>query len=489
MFHVVIGEFEHETNTFSSKKTDYACFCGREYMEGDSILSYYKGTNSEMGGVVDILSGQKDIRLWPSVAADAIPAGPVTADMWRRVRDVLAATIAKAGKVDGVLLCLHGAMVTELSEDGEGDLLEEVRALVGPEVPIMATLDLHANITEKMLRCATVLCPYRAYPHSDQRERGIEAAGLMLRTLRGEIRPVMRYAKRPFLLAAIPTAMPAMHKHVQRAAEFEGQSGVLSVSIGHGFFCADIKEAGLTTLCVTNGDADRAQDIAEQLAEGIWQDRAALQRTFYTPEQAIAQAREENLRPVVFADVADNPGGGSTGDGTHLLRAMLKAGVRDAAVALICDPESVDAAFAAGAGSTVSLRLGGKQCPEVLGEPIECQAYVKSLHDGRYVNDGPMSGGLAVDLQGSAVVVVDGIEVIVVRNVTQPYDVQIFRAHGIEPLRRSIVVVKSSVHFRAAFEPLAKKVYDIECPGLMPQNPRAMTYKNLRRPMYPLDEI
>ena len=227
-----------------------------------------------------------------------------------------------------------------------------------------------------------------------------------------------------------------MQKHVQRAAGFEKEPGVLSVSIGHGFFCADILEAGLTTLAVTDGDAARAQEIADALADGIWADRALLQRRFYTPEDAIEEARRENAWPVIFADVADNPGGGSTGDGTHLLRAMLKAGVRDAAVALICDPESVAMAEKAGVGNVVHLRLGGKQRPEILGGPIECDAYVKSLNDGKYINDGPMGGGMPMDLQKTAVVVVDGIEVIVSCNVTQTYDVQVFRSHGIEPLKR-----------------------------------------------------
>ena len=489
MFNIILAQFKHETNTFSSKKTDFECFRSREYVEGEEILSYYAGTRSEMGGFLDVLAGEKDVHLVPSVAANAIPAGPVTADMWQRIRDMVLATIRETNRVDAVLLCLHGAMVTELSEDGEGDLLEEIRAAVGPQVPIMATLDLHANITQKMLTNCDVFCPYRGYPHADLYERGLEAAGILLRTLRGEIKPVMRWAKQPFLLAAVPTAMPVMNKHVKRAASFEQQPGVLSVSIGHGFFCADIEEAGLTTIAVTDNDPDRAQEIANALADGIWADRSLLQRRFYTPEEAIAQAEREQSWPVIFADVADNPGGGSTGDGTHLLRAMLNAGVKDAAVALICDPESVAAAARAGAGNTVHLWLGGKQCPEILGGPIECDAYVKLLHDGKYINDGPMGGGMPMDLQKSAVLVVDGIEVIVTCNVTQPYDVQIFRSHGIEPLRRKIIVVKSAVHFRAAFEPLAQKVYDIECPGLMPQNPKTMTYTHLRRPIYPLDEI
>ncbi len=489
MFNIILAQFKHETNTFSSKKTDFNCYLSREYVEGEEILRYYAGTHSEMGGFLDVLAGQDDVRLIPSVAANAIPAGPVTADVWRRIRDMVLETIGQAEKADAVLLCLHGAMVTELSEDGEGDLLAEIRAAVGADVPIMATLDLHANITEKMLANCDVFCPYRGYPHADLYERGLEAANLLLRTLRGEIKPVMRWAKRPFLVAAVPTAMPAMQKHVQRAAGFEKEPGVLSVSIGHGFFCADILEAGLTTLAVTDGDAARAQEIADALADGIWADRALLQRRFYTPEEAIEEARRENVWPVIFADVADNPGGGSTGDGTHLLRAMLKAGVRDAAVALICDPESVAMAEKAGVGNVVHLRLGGKQRPEILGGPIECDAYVKSLNDGKYINDGPMGGGMPMDLQKTAVVVVDGIEVIVSCNVTQTYDVQVFRSHGIEPRKRKIVVVKSAVHFRAAFEPLAKKVYDIECPGLMPQNPKAMTYTHLRRPIYPLDEM
>ena len=489
MFNVVIAEFRHETNTFSDKRTDLECYKRRSYVLGEAILPYFRAVRCELGGFINVLEPEPDIRLTPVLAANAMPAGPVTGEMFADTCARMTAALRAQDKVDAVLLSLHGAMVTEISQDGEGDFLEAIRQVVGEDTLIVATLDLHANLTEKMQKNADVLINCDEYPHSDMYERGLEAARCVLRTLRGEIRPVMRCARKPLLLASVPTALPAMKQYVDQVHEIEKDPRVLTVSISHGFFCADTAETGLTVVAVTDNDPELAQAIADKIASEIWESRRELRRPLYSAGEAIALAEKEPEGPVVLADVTDNPGGGSTCDGTHLLRAMIEKDVQDAAVALIYDPESVEAAERAGVGNTVHLRLGGKERPEILGGPIECEAYVKLLCDGKYKNAGPMGGGLPVDLRKSAVVVIGGIEVIVSCNITQPFDPQIFRAHGIEPAAKKILVVKSTIHFRAAFEPLAKRVIDVECPGLLPQDPRKLHYVRVKRPAYPLDEI
>lgn len=489
MFNIVIAGLKHETNAFSNQLADLEFFKSREYLVGDEIIPFYTDTGTDFGGMLKVLDGREDVNLLPVVSADAMPSGPVTDEMAENVANMVVDAIRSAPKVDGVLLCLHGAMVTQSSEDGEGDFLEAVRGAVGKNVPIFAVLDLHSNVTDKMIEYADAIFHYHYYPHVDMYERGIEAAEAMLDTLCGQIRPTMAYSKKPLLLASITTEDPVMKSLVDMCREYENDPRVMSVSISHGFFWADIYELGAAVVAVTDKEPELAQAIADELADKVWDQRAALIRTLFTADEAIDKAMAAKHGPVVLSDGADNPGGGSSCDGTHLLRAMIERDVQNAALAMIYDPESVSMAEKAGVGNIVNLRLGGKIRPDILGEPIEGPAYVKSLSDGKYVNKGPMGRGLPVDLKKSAVVVIGGIEVIVSSNVTQPYDAQIFRAHGIEPKDRKIIVVKSTVHFRAHFQPMATKVLDVDCPGLLPQDPASIEYKNCRRPIYPLDDI
>lgn len=489
MYRILIASFKHETNTFAGNITGIDCFRLREFVVGDQLIDYYTDTGTELGGFLTALAPQPDIQLLPVVAANAMPSGPVADAMAADIQTRVLGALDANPPVDGVLLSLHGAMVTESSEDGEGDLLAAIRVKVGPDVPVIATLDLHSNFTRKMQENATALIHFDYYPHSDMYERGIEAGQLMLATLRGEVRPVMRHAKLPLLLASVTTLTHPMKRFVDLAHQYETDPRVISVSISHTFFCADIHELGVAVVAVTDGEADLAQSVADDIAAEIWSARSGLRRRLYAPHEAIDEALATDLRPVVLSDGTDNPGGGSPCDGTHLLQAMIIRGVEDAALALIYDPESVSAAERAGVGATVKLSLGGKSRPEILGLPIECSAYVRSLHDGRYINKGAMGRGVTVDLQKSAVVVVGGIEVIVAANRTQPWDPEIFRAHGIEPSEKRIIVLKSTVHFRANYESLAAKIIDVECPGLLPQDVTTLRYLKCRRPMYPLDPI
>jgi len=489
MYRVLIASFKHETNTFAGGITDIDCFRLRELVVGEQLIDYYKDTGTELGGFLTALATQPDIELLPVVAANAMPSGPVADAVAADIQTRVLAAIDANPRVNGVLLSLHGAMVTESSEDGEGDLMAAIRTKVGRDVPIIATLDLHSNFTRKMQESATALIHFDYYPHSDMYERGIEAGQLMLATLRGEVRPVMRYAKLPLLLASVTTLTQPMKRFVDLAHQYETDPGVISVSISHTFFCADIHELGVAVVAVTDGDAELAQSIADDIAAEIWSARPSLLRRLWAPHEALDEALATQLGPVVLSDGTDNPGGGSPCDGTHLLQAMIARGVEDAALALIYDPESVSAAERAGVGATVKLSLGGKSRPEILGLPIECSAYVRSLHDGRYVNKGAMGRGVTVDLLKSAVVVIGGIEVIVAANRTQPWDPEIFRAHGIEPREKRIIVLKSTVHFRANYEALAAKIIDVECPGLLPQDATALPYMKCRRPMYPLDPM
>ncbi|MBQ2865905.1 MAG: M81 family metallopeptidase [Clostridia bacterium] len=489
MFNIVIAELRHETNTFSTIKTDLNAFKNRNYVYGDRLISAYRGIKAELGGFIDVLEKQEDVNIIPAIGANAMPSGKVTQDAIDNICSHMLNALNGPAKVDGVLISLHGAMVTENSDDGEGDFLELVRNAVGADVPIMATLDLHATVTDKKLKNADVLIAYDKYPHSDMYDRAVELAECMLGTLRGELRPVMYSRRLPLVLPMLCTDFGEMAQLVGLSHDIEKDPCVISASFCHGFFAADVHDSGVSTIVVTNNDAKKAEEYAGVLADAIWERRSLLKRDDMTPEDAVAEAKAFSDGLVILADVNDNPGSGSGCDGTHLLRAMLDAGCDNAAIAHIYDPESVRRAMSAGVGNTVHLHLGGKTYPDLLGEPVECDAYVKLISDGKYVNKGPMSGGMTVDLKGSAVVNINGIDVIISSNITQAHDVNIFYAHGIDITQKKMIAVKSAVHFRASFGEYAKRIIDVECRGLIPLSPQNVDYQKLRRPIYPLDTI
>ena len=485
MHRIFVGSFAHETNTFWPTKTNLEAFRNRYYVTRQAVVETFRGTETPIGAFQDVLK-ENDAEGFFSVAASAEPSGYVAREAYDEITGILLDDLAaEADRIDGVLLALHGAMVAENEEDGEGALLEKVRKLVGPDKPVIVTLDLHANITRRMAENADAMIPHHEYPHIDGYDRGLDAARMLFRTLRGEIRPVMRF-EHPHVLASLTETMTESYRPVAEAcAKARAIPGVLEATISHGFFPADVPDAGVTALAVTDGDEGLAERVAHELSETAWTYRERISRIpTLTPEEAIAEAAKTK-GTVVFADVCDNPGAGSSCDGTKLLRAMLGAGVKNAALAIIADAESVEACRRAGEGHWADLRLGGKAAPEQLGAPIECRAYVKGLFDGRYVNKGPMQAGLVFDMQGSAVIVVDGV--IVGSVAKQPYDAEVFRSHGLEPEAFHILAVKSSVHYRASFGPIAEKMLSVECPGILVTDPCRLTYKRVSRPVYPLD--
>ena len=491
MKNIIIADFAHETNRFSPIPADESAFRKRRYAFGEESLGYHRGVKSELGGFLDVFADKPDFCLIPTVAASAMPSGPVTKEVFDRVMAEILATIRATDHVDGVLMALHGAMVTEEYEDGEGVLLEAIRKEVGAGVPIIASLDLHANVTERMQKNGDAFFAYEYYPHTDLYETGTAAAQAMYDTLTGKVRPTMRWRKMDMIQPYLPTAMPIMKKFVDMAKEMSGRPGVLRVSICSGFFHADIQEQGVAIVATTDGDGELAQSLADELAEAMWQDRENLRREFYTADQAIDEvlAAENADGPVVLADVADNPGAGGSCDSTHLLRRLIERKVPNVAVAIICDPEAALEAEKAGVGNMVTLDLGGKVCPEICGEPLRVTAYVKRISDGRYYNRDSMCQGALNTMFRTAVLVVDGIEIIVSSHRPQPYDLEVFRAQGIMPRDKKVLMVKSTIHYRASYGKIASKMLDVETPALAAQDPRSVPLKHCRRPIYPLDAL
>ena len=486
MYRILIGCATHETNTFWPKPTGLQEFKNRTFLFGPEIPGRFRGTHSPLGAFIEALEAQ-DVEIVYSIAAGAMPSGTVTKEAFDFIRQYLVQSIQDAGHLDGILLQLHGAMETDEDEDGEGCLLEAVRTVAGRDIPVVATLDLHANISARMTACANAFFPYREYPHSDMYDRGLDAARAMMRMLDEGMKPAMCCRHVPVLASLVGTTLKEYRPIREVVDRCEATPGVLEATLAHGFFMTDARDAIPTALVVTDGDAALAEKLADEIAACAWKYRDVLAGfRSYTPDEAIPLADAcDGL--AILADVCDNPGAGSSSDGTNLLRALLAHKVRRAAVAAICDAETVATCHAAGVGATIDIRLGGKTDPALVGEPIPCRAYVKTLSDGVYINRGPMSGGVKVDLQKSAVIVVDGVTIIVSSVPTQAYDIEIFQSHGLMLHDFKMLVLKSSVHFRAAFEPHSSHIFPVNCPGGVELDASKLPYRRRMKPLYPLE--
>lgn len=484
---VLIGEFKHETNAFCSNRTGMPEFQARLLKMADEIIPFFKGVDVELGGIIAGCE-EEGVEMIPSVAANAMPGGLVTREAMEFVKCEMLKTIATAGSVDGILLSLHGAMVVEDSQDGEGELLSALREVVGPDVPIIATLDHHANLTQTMLAKATCLFAYDTYPHIDQYDRGYEAAKTMARVLRGEIKPIMCGGRIPILASYLQTAKAPMKDFIDAAHHWEEDRRVISVSVMVGFPRADIPDCGCSVIAITDDNEKLAHEIVESMVDIIWARREECTLSPTPLEEAVHRAITASKGPVVLADIADNPGGGGSGDTIYILRELIRQGAKNVALAIIWDPEVVEQAVAAGVRSQIKVRLGGKMEPQ-FPESIDVEATVKTIADGLFVNKGPVGRGLRNDVGRMVVLDINGIEVIIPERRIQPWDPEIFRRMGIEPTEKQITVVKSSLHFRAAYGPIASEIIEVDAPGITAANFHQFNFKNLSRPIFPLDLI
>lgn len=487
---ILTGEFMQETNRYATGLTALENFKIRNLTFGeDAIRARYQGSKTEISAFFDVFDPLDDYRFVAPVTMSASPGPVVAQEAWQLFMDELTRVIDKEPQIDGVLLALHGAMATEEMEDAEGEILERLRNLVGSNVPIMTTLDLHVNMTQKMVDNADALFVYDRYPHIDGYETGLRAAKCMLQTLEGRQKPVMAWKKLDFILPYMPDGEPVFAPFLQQAQALRDSGELINVSICHGFFASDIYEQGVAVIAVADGDHALAQKTADELGDALFAARKTLRRKFYTAEEAVREAMNSDRFPVVLADVSDNPGSGASTDATLLLKTMLEMKVTNAAMAVMYDPETVKQSIAAGVGSTIAVKLGGKVAPEVTGGPIECTAYVKAITDGRFRIRDKMNQGIIANFGDCVLLKIEGVQVIVCSYHTQPYDLEIFRHIGIQPQDMKILMVKSAAHFRASYGQIAAKILDVETPAQAPQNPEMLPLERSRHPIYPLDEI
>ncbi|MCD6530515.1 M81 family metallopeptidase [Candidatus Bathyarchaeota archaeon] len=504
---VAVGGFGAESNSFSIESP----VSETEDVEiGQEIISKNLSKRTVIGGFLEVLK-DAGIEVIPTLRVFWGATGVIAKESYEHYKGELIRRVEEAGKLDGVLLDLHGAMVAENAPDGEGVLLKELRETVGEETPIMAVLDIHGNITDLKVDMADALLGYKTNPHIDLYERGKDAANLLTSTLKGETKPLMHLKRLPMLGPNLGMSTWSYNpkeeenlpfaKIMRKVKEVEKNPKILDLSVFIGFPYSDIPESVTSVLAITDGDLDLARETTDEIAEMVWNSRREFieVRPLIQVDEAVEAAIKAPEGPIILVDVADNSGGGAPCDNTVILEALLCKGAEDAVVP-IRDPEAVAVALSAGVGSTIEVEVGGK-IDRRFYKPVKVKARVKTLSDGVYTIRGPYHGGYRtkgpvlpkeswkkVDVGKMALLEVDGIEIIVSEGrvgMEQDY----YKAVGVDPSQRKIVVVKSHQAHRASFENIAKRIIEVDTPGSTSPSYRGLTFKNIPRPVFPLDPI
>lgn len=488
MARIAIGGFQHETNTFAPSPADYAAFeagggwPGVQY--GEPLFAAVAGANIPAAGAIDALRAAGH-QLVGTAWAAASPSAAVTADAYERIAGELVTRLRDALPLDGVYLDLHGAMVSERFDDGEGELLRRVREAVGPRVPVAASLDLHCNFTRAMFAAANAFVAYRTYPHVDMAETGARAARLLDGMLRGGS-PLAGDWRTLDYLTGLPSQCsfiePCRSIYAELAA-LETKFGV-SLSFTPGFPMADFAECGMAVLAY-GADARKVAQALAELRERVADAERDFALDLHLPDDAVARARRlgEPGRPVVLADTQDNPGAGGNGDTTGLLRALIAQRAEGAALGLLIDGAAAARAHEAGQGATLGFSLGGRS--RIADDTaFEGEFAVEKLGDGKFTCSGPMFKGFRMTLGDMALLrskTAPGVRVVLASRKVQAADQEMFRHVGIEPRKERILALKSSVHFRADFEPMAREVLVVKAPGPALADPTEFKWTKLRK--------
>ena len=490
---VLLAMMSHETNTFSPVPTDITRFGGgRQPLEGDAALNMIRGTGTTMAGLLDAAE-QAGASVKTSIAASAPPSGPVLEDAYRYITDTIC---ADAQGCDAILLELHGAMVTQSIEDGEGALLKRLRT-ENPGIPIAIGLDMHTNLYPAMVENATVIAGFHTYPHIDMYETGLRAGKVLFESLARKVVPVMVSGNArmlPHVMRQGTDDFP--NKQLQaRCLELE-QDDALLVSLFTGFPHADIYNAGLSVVVVTDNDKIRAQEIVDELLEMAWAER---KKFVYEPvplEESInagqAAAERSGDGPVILLDHYDNTASGGTMDTTEVLREILEQGLQDVAAFGIYDPDAVDVMVAAGVGSRVTITLGAKfymDALETQSRPLEVTGSVKTISDGCFTVKGPMSTGSTMNMGTTVVLDTGNVQIIVISRHVEPYDLGCFSSLGIDPLQKTYLMLKSRIHYRATYRSIAKEIVECAGVGVCTSDYSQLNFNNVRRPIFPLDDL
>jgi microcystin degradation protein MlrC len=489
---LVLAMMKHETNTFSPIVTDAARFAARGLHRGQAAIDAYANTRLPLAVYLQ-LAKEYGADVVVPMAADASPGGLVTAETYEQIVTPILDAV-KAG-CDGCLLDLHGAMVTETSQDGEGTLLERIRQLA-PDLPIAVTLDLHCNLTQKMVDNCTALIGYKTYPHVDMHVVAEHVGRIVLEYMTGtRPKPVMAWRQLPLLSQTLAQGTDdEPMRSIIAAARAEEVAGVPAVTVFGGFALADVRDAG-TSVITVGDDAAQAEAAAERIAGMAWARRDVFVYRHRDLSETVAEAKHAGALggPIVLLDHADNCGSGGTQDVMKVIGEVLRQGLDDVAVGAVWDPRAVEVMQQAGVGATVTLELGGKSAMPALGlagTPLTLTGTVCALTDGEWIVRGPMYHGVTVRMGPTAVLDVDGrMQIVVVSRHHEPWDVGVFTSVGIDPAAKRFLLLKSRIHYRAGFAPLAKATFTLDGEGVTTSDNNVLHYQNVRRPVYPLDPL
>ncbi len=478
---IAVGGLFHETNTFVAMRTELAQFEACALLRGGDILERYRGTGGTWGGIID-RAEERGIRLAPALYAEAVPGGIVDHALFLRLADELVDRLDRGA--DGILLVLHGAMVTSEEQDAEGWLLQRCRERFGPELPIVCTIDLHANLTPEMVSRSHCLVGYDTYPHTDYYPRAVEAVDILHGIVRGELSPTS-FLYKPDAMPAVQSMLtdaPPMRSLIELAHRIEREPGTINVTIAGGFPYSDVYWAGMGFVVTTN----RNPAAAERWARAVGERFEALEPQFAValpgPDEGVRLAKAAGAFPVVLVDSSDNVGGGSAGDGTDVLAAVLKHGLKPS-VAMIADPEAVREAIAAGIGGELAASVGGKT-DRLHGEPVAIRGTVVRLSDGRYRSE---RTGEPKEMGRTAVVDCDGVYVVLTTERVPAFDLAAIESVGLHLKQMRYIVVKGAVQWKSSYGKIAASSIEVDAAGATSADFRRFRYANLRKGMFPID--
>ncbi len=480
--------FLHETNTFSRVPADYAQFERSGVLHGDEIVRQFATSNATMAGYL-AAAERLGVEVVPLFFAWTGPIGTITADAFERLTGEMVRLLREQGPWDGVLLAQHGAAVSEQFADADGETARRVRACVGPDVPIGMTLDMHANVSRAMIDNTTATVVYRSTPHLDPKDRALECAEIIVRAIKGEVRPVQALETPPLAINILEhnTNEEPMLGVVRDVEAAIGRPAMLSASAAEGYSYADVAEMGMAFLAIHDGDAGAAREAACWLARRVWERREEMVGDALPPEEALRMAAAAPAGPVVVLDVGDNIGGGSSADSTHLLAAAKRMGIRSYLQSLY-DPEAVAACMAAGVGATVTLKVGGKT-DDLHGAPVEVTGRVRVLCDGKYEDPTPTHGGFRFYDGGTTAVLetTDDHTLLLTSIRSGNTSLEQMYAAGIRPETKQVVVAKGVQSPKPAYQRIAKQMLYANTPGVTTADLSFFTYHRRRRPLFPFE--
>ncbi len=476
----------HESNAFLPTTTDLSLF---EVLLGDEVRDRWAGTHNEMGGFFDGLD-QTGAEAVPLFSALATPSGRIAADAMEHLTSLLLQEVDRRGPFDGILAAAHGAAVSENHFDADGTWLARLRAAVGPSVPIITTVDAHANLTDLMLDATDGLVAYRSNPHLDTHDRGIEAAELIVRTVRGDVRPVQAGAFPPVAINILlqGTSVDPCLPLYRAADQVRCRPGILSVSICLGYPYADVPEMGTSFNVVADANRALAQSYANELADHLIARRHTFVTNLIGPEDAVEQAAG-SPGPVCLLDMGDNVGGGSAGDGTVIAHVVAKRGGPKTFVALY-DPENVARARDAGVGASITMTVGGKT-DGLHGPPLKVEGKIRSIHEGRFVEPDVRHGGNPLfDMGETAIVETSrGLTIQLTSKRIAPFSLGQITSCHLDPSDFQILVAKGVHAPVPAYEPVCPTIIRVNTPGSTSADMESLPFRNRRKPLFPFENI